>query len=90
MRDLRDAVFGPHALERMAVRRIAEAAVRAVLEDPESAREVRPGRLVVQGSSPDAEGRPRLLRVFVDVDRNPPRVVTAYRTGKIEKYRRAP
>lgn len=27
-----------------------------------------------------------LLRVFVDVDRDPPDVVTAYRTSKIEKY----
>jgi hypothetical protein len=27
-----------------------------------------------------------LLRVFVDVDRQPLEVVTAYRTSKIEKY----
>jgi hypothetical protein len=27
-----------------------------------------------------------LLRVFVDVDRDPPEVVTVYRTSKIEKY----
>jgi hypothetical protein len=30
-----------------------------------------------------------LLRVFVDVDREPPDVVTAYRTSKIDKYWRA-
>jgi hypothetical protein len=29
-----------------------------------------------------------LMRVFVDVDRKPAEVVTAYRTSKIEKYRR--
>jgi hypothetical protein len=28
-----------------------------------------------------------LIRVFVDVDRQPPEVVTAYRTSKIGKYR---
>jgi hypothetical protein len=27
-----------------------------------------------------------LLRIFVDIDRNPPEVVTVYRTSKIEKY----
>jgi len=27
--------------------------------------------------------------VFVDIDRQPPEVVTAYRTSKIEKYWRA-
>ena len=30
-----------------------------------------------------------LLRVFVDIDREPPEVVTAYRTGKVEKYLKA-
>jgi hypothetical protein len=27
-----------------------------------------------------------LVRVFVDIDRQPPMVVKAYRTGKLEKY----
>jgi hypothetical protein len=27
-----------------------------------------------------------LLRVFVDIDRQPAEVVTAYRTSKVEKY----
>jgi hypothetical protein len=27
-----------------------------------------------------------LVRVFVDVDRDPPEVVTAYRTSKLPKY----
>jgi hypothetical protein len=31
-------------------------------------------------------GRIYLIRVFVDVDRRPAEVVTAYRTGKLEKY----
>ncbi|HYA42756.1 MAG TPA: hypothetical protein VEF34_15740 [Syntrophobacteraceae bacterium] len=26
------------------------------------------------------------VRVFVDVDRKPPEVITVYRTGRIEKY----
>jgi len=27
-----------------------------------------------------------LVRVFVDVDRSPPEVVTVYRTSKVERY----
>ena len=30
--------------------------------------------------------RSALLRVFVDDDRNPPVIVTAYKTNKLEKY----
>ena len=31
-------------------------------------------------------GKTYLLRVFVDIDRQPAEVVTAYRTSKVEKY----
>lgn len=34
----------------------------------------------------ELKGRIYLVRVFVDIDRVPPEVVTAYRTSKIEKY----
>ena len=33
--------------------------------------------------------REYLVRVFVDLDRDPPEVVTVYRTSKIDKYWRA-
>lgn len=46
---------------------------------------MREGRVVAQ-----ARMGPYLMRVFVDVDRSPPEVVTAYRTSKIEKYRSRP
>ena len=32
------------------------------------------------------QGKTFLVRVFVDVDRDPAEVVTAYRTSKISKY----
>lgn len=56
--------------------------VRAVLAGPESVAEVRPGRVAAQGMVGGY-----LLRVFVDVDRKPPEIVTVYRTKKIGKYR---
>jgi len=53
-----------------------------VLATPEQVSPVRPGRVVAQGLIGS-----HLVRVFVDVDRTPAEVVTAYRTSKIEKYR---
>jgi len=64
--------------------------VRAVVESPEQQIPVRPGRILLQ--SRIGIGQPPrlyLVRVFVDVDREPAEVVTAYRTSKIAKYWRA-
>jgi hypothetical protein len=69
----------------MAKRDIRPEQVRAVLTQPEAVKTVAPGRVVVQALDGGL-----LLRVFVDVDRRPPAVVTAYRTSKLEKYRRTP
>ncbi len=80
--DLRNALIPHHANERMARRQVSEKEVRGVLEAPEVVHTVRKGRVVAQ-----AVRGTYLLRVFVDVDRQPPEVVTVYRTSKIEKYR---
>lgn len=71
-------------------RQIDEEDVAAVLAAPEQREVVRKGRDVFQ-SRRQAGDPPRtfLLRVFVDVGRKPPMVVTAYRTSKIAKYWRA-
>jgi len=90
MVDLSGAVLTPHALDRMRVRGIPQETVRALLERPDSVREVRPGRVVAQGAYRRPEGDEYLLRVFVDIDRDPPEVATVYRTSKVEKYRRPP
>lgn len=76
-----------HAREEMARRQIAEDDIASVLAAPEQIGSVRQGRNVYQ-SRIEAGKLPQkyLLRVFVDVDREPPEVVTAYRTSKITKY----
>lgn len=74
-----------HAAEEMRRRGIDEMAMRQVLQTPEQRETVRPGRDVLQ-SRISVESRTYLLRVFVDVDRDPPEVVTVYRTSRIEKY----
>jgi hypothetical protein len=64
-----------------------EARIRSVLAAPEQRVTIRPGRVVFQ--SRRALGDPTVLymvRVFVDVDRDPAEVVTAYRTSTIVRY----
>jgi hypothetical protein len=79
-----------HALFEMQRRHIAEAEIDRVLSAPEQTESVRPGRVVYQSRLDVGEpARIFLLRVFVDVDRDPPEVVTAYRTSKLEKYWRS-
>jgi hypothetical protein len=68
-------------------RHITEAEIAQVLFTPEQIEADRPGRMVYQkrfelGEPP----KTYLLRVFVDIDRQPSEVVTAYRTSKIDKY----
>ena len=80
-------VFTDHALSEMARRKIIQEDVKAVLAKPEQTEIVREGRAVYQAKLDT--GKPvktYILRVFVDIDRKPPYVVTVYRTSKIEKY----
>ncbi len=78
-------VITQHAAMDMRRRQIDEAIVRQVLREPEQRGVVRPGRDVLQ-SRIDVVGREYLVRVFVDVDRDPAEVVTVYRASKIAKY----
>ena len=76
-----------HAQREMVRRQIHASEVRRVLAVPEQTEGIRPGRMVYQARA--AWGEPPttyLLRVFVDVDRQPAEVVTVYRTSKIAKY----
>lgn len=82
-----DAVFTPHARSEMARRGLSEGVVRSVLSSPEQRLPVRDGRDVLQSVVVLGEPAKRyLVRVFVDIDRQPPAVVTAYQTSKVDKY----
>ncbi len=78
-------VLTPHASFELQQRGLDETMIRQVLADPEQRIPVRPGREVAQSVFELGERR-YLVRVFVDVDRSPAEVVTAYRTSKIDKY----
>lgn len=76
-----------HAREEMVRRQISEEDVAKVLANPEQAEKIRTGREVYQSRLSQGEpSRVLLLRVFLDVDRVPPEVVTVYRTSKVAKY----
>ncbi|MBI5121456.1 MAG: DUF4258 domain-containing protein [Rhodospirillales bacterium] len=85
--DFSGAIFSDHAKWEAERRDIPEDVIRQCLSRPSLVRNVRPGRVVVQreiafGDPP----RHYLLRIFVDIDRSPQKVVTVYRTSKIAKY----
>ena len=79
-----------HARIEMARRQINEADVAQVLAAPEQTECVREGRAVYQlrlewGEPP----KTFVLRMVVDIDREPSEVVTAYRSSKVQKYWRS-
>lgn len=68
-----------HAQMEMARRQISEQTVAEVLSNPEQTEPVSPGREVYQARIEMGEpSKTYLLRVFVDVDHQPPEVVTVY------------
>jgi len=76
-----------HARDEMVRRQITDEDVAKVLAAPEQTETVREGREVYQSRLQFGEPpKTYLLRVFVDLDRIPPEVVTVYRTSKVAKY----
>ena len=74
----------------MARRGFSRRSVARVLAAPEQTWEVRPGRWVFQSREAAGESQERsLVRVFVDLDRDPPEVVAVYRTSQVAKYWRS-
>ena len=84
---MKDYFITEHAYFEMRRRDISEQIVRKVLEEPDQVDEVRPDRRVYQSKIKLKDSnRTYLIRVFIDIDREPIEVVTVYRTSKIEKY----
>lgn len=85
---IKNYILTDHARFEMTRRQISEQEVAQVLGAAEYTEIVRPGRAVYQSRSSEAS-KTFLIRVFVDIDREPPEVVTVYRTTKIAKYWRS-
>ena len=78
-------VLTPHAKSLMTRRDISHEVVAEVLEAPDQRFSARPGRVVPQKRVVFG-AKSYVVRVFVDIDREPAEVVTAYRSSKVEKY----
>lgn len=79
-------VISPHAEFEMGRRGLSEETIRQVLSFPEQRLEVRPGRVLPRSRIAIGEpARVNLVRVVVDIARQPAEVVTVYRTSKVSK-----
>ena len=82
-----DYILSDHARKEMALRHISEESVLRVLDAPDQVFEQRPGRMVYQSILESAHAERRyLLRIFVDIDRIPMVVVSAYVTSRLARY----
>jgi hypothetical protein len=80
-------VFTEHSRFEMERRGISEEEVTALLQAPAQSEPQRIGRCAYQERTWDVQAsKSYVLRVFVDMDREPPEVVSAYKTSKVEKY----
>lgn len=87
-----DYQISDHARFEMARRGISEKVLQTMLAKPEQVIETPSGRKVLQGriQFPGvAGGKLCLVRVVVDPTKEPPLVITVYRTSKLQKYWRA-
>lgn len=75
-----------HAMYQLKRRGINKAEIDDVLSNPEQMSIIRRGRAVYQSRVDLDDDRTYLIRIFVDVNLDPPEVVTCYKTSKIEKY----
>ena len=83
-----DYIISDHAAIEIKRRGLSVETIDGVLKSPGQRLEVRIGRVVLQSKIPESDSV-YLVRVFVDIDRAPAEVVTAYRTSKVLKYWRA-
>ncbi len=77
--------FSKHAESELTLRRIPREFVEEVLRQPQQIVSERPPKKAYQ-SQVEFGGRKFLLRVIVDDTVEPVKVVTLYRTSKINKY----
>ncbi|MBF0353290.1 MAG: DUF4258 domain-containing protein [SAR324 cluster bacterium] len=77
--------FSDHAKEQMADRDISEQMVSAVIENPEQRYNRTIDETVCQ-SRVRCNEKIYLLRIFVNFTKDPPVVISTYRTSKVQKY----
>ena len=80
-----DFSISNHAKEQMEFRQISLEIVMSVLSNPQQIHTVKGKRIYQSIINFEGEGD-YLVRVFVNIEKEPYNVITVYRTSKIEKY----
>jgi len=78
------AQFSLHCLEQLAKRSITEQTVLGVIQN--ATEKILIDGVFVYQSIITENGKDYLIRVFVNEDKIPPLIITAYRTSKLDKY----
>ncbi len=79
--------FSKHAKEQMIERGISDNVVLDVVQNPGQQIQEGQEKVIYQGIRYfDVEERNFLVRVFVNIIKEPNLIITVYRTSKIEKY----
>ena len=78
-------IVSRHAMDELRRRNIPREVFETVLSNPEQ-KVPEHGTVMCYQSRVTISGKRYLLRIMVDETRDPPVVVTVYRTGKIDKY----
>jgi hypothetical protein len=82
--------FSRHAKEEMDRREISETVVETILQNPEQIVKEYGGRKGYQSIIGSGTEKNYLVRVIVNDTVDPAKIITVYRTSKIEKYWRKP
>jgi hypothetical protein len=77
--------FSNHALQRMENRNISKEIVLIVIGSPDSF-SLQNDSVMVYSKIVEIDSKTYLYRVFVNNERIPPLIITAYKTSKLEKY----
>jgi hypothetical protein len=83
MRDM-DFIFSKHALEQARARGISTDIINTILANPDLIQKL--DKLTVFQGFERISEKVYLIRVFVNMEKLPPMIVTVYRTSKINKY----
>ena len=80
-----DFKFSNHALTRMKSREISKNTVLEIIEHPDEIA-IEDESITIYLKFVEENSKPYLYRVFVNNLRNPPLIITTYKTSKIKKY----
>jgi hypothetical protein len=81
---LKNFSFSKHSLEQMELRNINRGEIENALNNPQQ--KAFEDNLSIYQKIIEKNNRSYLLRVFVNELKNPPVVITVYKTSKINKY----